>query len=305
VEDIPKRGSAAPAPRSRPKRFAWVAPCVLTALAFSTAGYFLGKSQRPTPAATKSKSLQPETPGPASQAGAAPANPAPLEPPPPPPEPEKLNADATLQAFLAAPNWTTRAKHVLAADEVRELMAKHAAEAGDGPIEATDVELTHVEGKDYIYTVHTTAFPKGFPVAVVETDEGPKVDWEAFVGFHDDSFQKLIAGAAGRSGIFHVLAKPEPVAPGDAESYYVRYRLAVPMSDEGHVAWIRKDSTSLPRMRPIFEGTGSVKKEEVDKMLKREGIPMVLSLLKKETNDGRTFLEIGEFIALGWGPRRE
>ncbi len=68
------------------------------------------------------------------------------------------------------------------------------------------------------------------------------------------------------------------------------------------VAWIRKDSVALARLRAIFDGSGGFDKATVDKLLAETGVPLVLALVKRDTNDGRSFIEIEDFTAVGWGP---
>jgi hypothetical protein len=67
------------------------------------------------------------------------------------------------------------------------------------------------------------------------------------------------------------------------------------------VAWIPKESVALARLRAIFDGSGGFDKATVDR-LAETGVPLVLALEKKTTNDGRDFIEIKDFVAIGWGP---
>jgi hypothetical protein len=193
---------------------------------------------------------------------------------------------------------------VLVPDQVRGLMEKHAAQSGDGPIAVTAVTLDDLQDANYLYKVRTAEMPDGFPVALVATDQGPKVDWEAFVGFHDDHFRKFAAGPANRSGIFQLLVKPDP-AENETGSHFQRFRLNVPMPDREQLAWIKKDSVALAKLRAVFEGSPSLDKTSVEEMVAHQGVPLVLALEKKETNDGKSFIEITDYVAFGWGPRRE
>ena len=154
----------------------------------------------------------------------------------------------------------------------------------------------------HIYEVRTPAIPEGFPVAVVNTGEGAKVNWENFINFHDDLFRKFTEGPPGTSGVFHVYVKPETPAPGDAESHFVRFRLSVPMPGREHTAFIRKDSVSLAVLKSNFEGSGEWNKEQADLMLKGTGGPATLKLSKRKTNDERSYIEIDELVGIGWKP---
>jgi hypothetical protein len=314
---IPHGSTALPETKvAGPARLGRVAAWLATAAVFSAGGYYFGVVHRGqiARASTSAPGTSPAAPtlpprppvpepAPADSPQVTPAQPDPA-PPPPPPEPAKLDADSTLKAFLEAHDWQTRSKHVLVPEQVRELMEKHAAQAGDGPIAVTSITLDDLQEANYLYKVRTKDMPDGFPVALVATDKGPKVDWEAFVGFHDDHFRKFAEGPVGQTGIFQLLVKPDP-AENEAGSHFNRFRLAVPMPDREQLAWMRKDSVASVKLHAVFDGGPSLDKASVAEMVAHQGVPLVLALAKKETNDGRSIIEITDYIAFGWGPRRE
>ncbi len=211
-------------------------------------------------------------------------------------------AEATLRAFLEAPDCQARARFVIAPEDALPAMEAHAASHGNGPI--TTTTLGHLEnaGPATIFKLGTPALPEGFPVAVVDTDEGPKVDWESFVSFHDDQFWKFVQGPAGSSGIFYVLAHPEPAAAAATTMQLARYRLSVPMPGRSLSVWIRKGSVGFARLRSVFAGSDGFEENEINR-LAETGVPVVLSLAKRQAADGRTFVEIEDLVAVGWGPR--
>ena len=57
----------------------------------------------------------------------------------------------------------------------------------------------------------------------------------------------------------------------------------------------------MARLRGIFDGSGGFDQETLDR-LAETGVPLVLALVKRNTNDGRSFVEIEDFVAVGWGP---
>lgn len=290
-----------------------------TAIAFGGAGYYLRDRQANADTTTlkfppKAPVAPPkQSPGP-SQVEAPPQPAPPVKPPQPvpqpgpttPPQPVKLDFDGTLKAFLEAPDWKTRSQYVIIPEQVRDLMEARAKESGDGPIAVTSVAVAFID-KDgnHIYSVCTKSMPEGIPASVLATDEGPKVDWEAFAAFHDDDFRKFYQGPVGSSGIFYVFLRPEPPATGEEESYFMRFRISVPMPNREQVAWVAKKSTVAPVLKRILAGEGTLNQEQVKEQLSRKGIPMVLGLEKKANGTGKDFLEITEFKALGWGPRPE
>lgn len=300
-------------------------PALASLVVGSAAGYFIGKTQRPSSAFTKNhqelpdapKKGQPPAPQPDPEPAAKPKlKPEPMPVPQPSPEPAKpeapappakvqLSADAALKAFLEAPDWKSRTELVIFPDDMRASIEKRATEIGDGPFPATSVTLLETAGPSHIYKVCTTAVPEGFPVAVMETKDGAKVNWESFVNFHDDLFRKFAEGPAGTTGVFHVLVKPDPPAAGEAESNFSRFKLSVPMPGREQLAWIRKDSVALAKMRGIFEGSGLLDKGLVEKLLSEDGVAFSLKLAKRQPNEKQQFIEIVDFVAIGWLPSME
>ena len=316
-EDTPAADSPAPTtrvaatspPAPAPRRRGWALPTLLSALLFSGVGYFLGKGQReaapilPSPA-PKIPPTPRNPPLPAPAPTPAPATDPAAPTPPPAPAPDAIEAPDTegaLRDFLEAPDWQSRGRSVLSPDRVLAAMEKHADAHGDGPIATTSVTLLEVSGANHIFKVCTPTIPAGFPVAVTLTDEGPMIDWESFIGFHDDHFRKFLEGAEGATGTFDLLVRPEPQTAEDASAHFLRYRLSVPMPDREVIAWIRKDSDVLAKLRAIFGGSGGLDPGTITR-LGETGVPLTLKLAKRRTNDDRTFIEIEGFVALGWAP---
>ena len=259
----------------------------------------LGKSLRPEIPAALAIAMQ--APDPASPEP-APTLPVVEEPEPPPApvvldEPAQLSARSTLIAFLDAPDWKSRGAYVLLPESVMPAMEAHAKENGDGPIRTTSIRLQEARNGDYFYQVSTASIPDGFPVSVIATDEGPMVDWESFVGFHDDHFRKFIDGPFEQHAVLDLLVKPV-----GEQGHFFRYRLAVPMAGREADAYVRKDSVVFARLRGVLEGSSAFDKATIDRFLAAAGVPMTLALVKRETGDGRSFFEIEDFVAPGWGP---
>ena len=299
----------AAAPSAQTPKSSWVGPVLLStlgsAIVFSAAGYWLGNSRHspaveplnfPSPAKGPEIPPTPVAPDPVPEPAPEPVPPT----PPPAATPEKITADVALKSFLDAPDWKTRAQFVVLPDEVRDEMEKHAKEAGDGPIKTTAVAPTKPAPGAQIYMLSTAEIPEGFPVAVMDTEQGPKVNWSSFVGFHDDYFRKFYEGPAGVSSTFDLLIKPEAVAPGDEGALFAWYLVQPPMPNRQQRVCISKNSVSFAKLKSLFEGNAGLDKTRVDQMVAETGIPVMLSLAKKETNDKRTYLEIEELVAISW-----
>ncbi len=217
---------------------------------------------------------------------------------------EANDAQEALIAFLGAPDWQARSAFVLFPEEVRPAMEKHAKENGDGPIPASSVDLNEEESTPpvFVFNVCTKAMPDGFPVPVTLTDEGPKIDWEAFLAFNDDHFQKLLTGPPDQSGIFNLLVKPE--LGEEPSQHWFRYRLRVPMPGREATGWVRKDSVALAALKAVFEGQNGYNKETVEGFVSGKGVPLRMAVTKRRTNDGQEFLEIVDLVAVSWGTPR-
>lgn len=302
--------------------------CAVTAVAFGAAGFYFGHHKNPeesprakplnpppgAPTTPTAPAKPPEAEKSPSTPPEATPKPEPVKPPqaatppqqqPTPPEPVKLDADGTLKAFLAAPDWKARSRYVIVPDQVSAEMEKRAKASGDGPIQITGSELLFIQGGNHIYNIKTKVMPEGIPITLLATDDGPKVDWEAFISFYDDDFRKFSEGPVGSSGIFPLVVRPDPPAEGEKESHFMRFRVFPPLPNREQLAWVRKDSTVMPKLQAIFDGTGHLDKDKVKQQVSQGGIPMVLGLEKKSNGVGQTFLEITKYEALGWGPRHE
>jgi len=307
--DVTSTVAVATPPATRRKgRYGYILGCLLVAAAFAAAGYVWGT--RYTHSAPSDSIGRPHVPAPASAAATLPdktttatATSFPKGVPTAPASPSS-EAEAALRAFLEAPDWQARAAFVISAAQERPAMRDFAAAHGDGPIPFTSLNQLEKSANTTIFKLGTPVFPDGFPVAVVDVGDGPKVDWESFIGFHDDQFWKFAQGPADHSGIFYVLARPDQAAPGPEATNFARYLLSVPMPGRSLSVWIRRDSVGFARLRSVFAGSGGFE-EEVIRRLDATGVPVVLALAKHQTADGRTFVEIEDVVAVGWGPRVE
>ncbi|WP_035615539.1 hypothetical protein [Haloferula sp. BvORR071] len=220
----------------------------------------------------------------------------------PSPLPAKLNFDETLRAFLDAPDWKARSKYTLLADGVLELMEKRATTSGDSPIAYTGISLATIAQGAHLYIVRTEAFPQGMPVGVLPTEDGPKVDWETFIGFYEDDFLKFRDGPVGASGIFMLHVKPSPPPDKDKAALFLRFLLAPPMPNREQLAFLPKDSPVLAKYRAWIEGGGGLDKKEVDAAFAGDGVPMVVAVEKKANQAGTPYFIITDFIKVRWGP---
>ena len=207
--------------------------------------------------------------------------------------------EATLKAFLSAPDWRERVKHVLHPERTGPKMEDYAKTFSDGPIPSSSIRVDATLNdpasgmKLYTYRVATKEAPEGIPVAVIETPGGWKVDWETFVEFHDDHFRLFASGKGSESGTFHVIVRNthyfESPFPGIEK--LTAFRLDPPIADRNQYAFVK---------------TGS----ELHKALAESldwGHPCnpFLEVTRHDLGNGRSYMEIIGIRSPNWRPETE
>ena len=311
--------ASVPRPR-RSSKAGWLALCGLIAIVCLVGGFLLGNTFKldPSPpppvivAPIKPKvplaEPTPPIPAPPVDATAAkpeakPAAETPKAPEPVPPlpaaEPKKVvaEAEATLRAFLEAPDWKTRSSYVLSADNLRPKMEIYAKNNSDGPtpFESFTVKHSQVDEKSgstlLVFQVNSSAAPAGIPVAVLETTSGWLVDWESFVEFRDDHFKHFTEGPSDLVGEFHLIVSsppPSPDIPQENENF-ASYLIAPPLPDRQRTAFVKKSNAAYAALKAAT-AEGSI-------------FTPVLEVSKRSLPDGRGYLEILSIKATDWRPR--
>ncbi|MCW1926370.1 hypothetical protein OKA05_27715 [Luteolibacter arcticus] len=250
------------------------------------------------------ESTLPEPPPTPSPVPAQPEPPVESDPtesqPQPEPSPIKVIAapEAALKAFLSAPDWRSRAKHTLHGDRLLKKMEAYHTDTPDGPTKTLSltVDASHDDPEKgtnlFTYRVGTETHPKGFPVAILQTPDGWKVDWETFVEFRDDHFRRFATGEGSDIGAFHLVVR---------NTHY----FGAPFSGIDKLTAFRVDPPLLERDQYAFVPTGS----ELHKTLAAatewgHPCPAVLQLARKKQPDGKTHLEITSILAPNWRPQQ-
>jgi hypothetical protein len=298
---------------------------VLAAAAGFIAGYslasksipFVSSSDRPPNAPTPPQPTLPPRvePNPVPPVASLPPElpPAPVEPSPeipsppgpesptatePPPIKEIAAPEAALKAFLSAPDWQSRAKHVLHPERVSKKMEAYHADVPDGPTTALSLAVIDTSQDDagkeahlFTYLVGTETYPKGFPVVIVQTPEGWKVDWESFVEFRDDHFRRFAAGEGSDAGDFHLFVRNFHYfgAPFPGSNKLTAFRVDPPMTERDQYAFVTTGSDLHKTLAAATEWG--------------HPLPLVLGLVRKKHADGKTHLEITSILAPNWRPQ--
>lgn len=216
---------------------------------------------------------------------------------PDPPVKASAAAEASLRAFLEAPDWATRCAHVLNPESVRTAMEAYSHDVPDGPtayksISVKQSQLDETSGSTlFVFIVTTEKFPKGIPLAVKETASGWLVDWLTFVEFRDGLFQAFADGPANKSGFFHLIVRTPPPdeIPKARNENFASYLLQSPLADEARLAYVSRKSTSAAIL-------------EAQTADSRNYAP-VLEVVKRKTPDKKDFLEIISVKSDDWFPR--
>lgn len=300
---------------ARPLRYILIPSCLASALIGGIWGYALAVRLPHTsavtppasPAAVPATAEKPTAPAIPIQPNPSepvpepvPANPAPLAPKiEKPPEPAKVSAaaEASLKAFLEAPDWASRCSYVLSPQTVRPAMEAYSHEAPDGPTPYQSVSLAQssIDEKTgytlFIFNVKTSKSPDNIPVVVKETPGGWLVDWQAFVEFRDALFQKFVAGPVDKTGQFHLLATaPPPSRAANTENeHFSSFLLESPVGGSQQLAFVRKTSEAYG----MFENAT------------KDGrtFTPVLEVAKRKTTEGQAYFEVTRVLATSWQPQ--
>lgn len=310
AEELPlsqQPGPPATALPPPPRPAVLILSCLLTGGVALTWGYAWGVRANPAPApaavvvATNPAApvVAPPSVSPESEPTVEAVVAAQIEPSTPPEaRPVAALAEATLRAFLDAPDWAARCAHVLQPDEVRQAMETYSHETSDGPTEyqTITVQQGHLDEQSgftfYIFLVKTAARPNGIPAAVMETPTGWRVDWRAFVEFRDGLFGQFADGPADCSGQFRLAVSVPPTEslPKTAEnSHFASLQLHSPSGGAPQLAFIRKDNEDATTIINAVSRGGP--------------FTPVLEVAKRQAPDGQTFLEVTRIVASNWSPR--
>ncbi len=312
--EIPAPAAAAPPPPAAvtpvpvsepPQRAILVLSCLLAGAVGLAMGYALGvktaQSFRENPVVSPPVIGAPQIDKPpvieAPPVADPVPTPTPVVEPVKPPEKISAAAEASLQAFLEAPDWATRNAYVLEPDKVRGAMEAYSRVVSDGPtpFKSISVKQSQVDPATgntlFIFIVATEKFPTGIPVAVKETGGGWLVDWLAFVEFRDSLFQQFVDGPPGKGGFFHLVVSVAPAAQKEtsANKNFTAYFLQSPLAQKAQLAYVKKDS---PTATTLLEQTAGG----------RTYAP-VLEVEKRITPDKQDYFEILSVKADDWFPR--
>lgn len=219
----------------------------------------------------------------------------PVEDPAPAAEPEEstfTRAQTLLEKALAADSVDALAKMVLAPERVLPIMRAHYGDRSPAQTISSIIYEASEQFPDSGYSNHTffistSEQPIRFPVAIEDTADGPKLDWESFIELHDDRLGKFLAKPQTRSQTFHVILERRHYFDTDVPKLGSKdcFRISTPIPGSEGYAFVDKDS-STGRECELFEWD-------------RLCFPIV-TLRWTTPPDGKPYLEITDLVQTSW-----
>ncbi len=117
----------------------------------------------------------------------------------------------------------------------------------------TTAPLPDSKFSNHTFFVSTTAQPIRFPVAIEDTADGLKLDWESFIELHDDSLGKFLAKPQSESAEFHVILERRHYFETDVPKLGSKdcFRISTPIPGSESYAFADKDSPAAKACEPF------------------------------------------------------
>lgn len=143
-----------------------------------------------------------------------------------------------------------------------------------------------VLGKLALFSVRTSDLDVK-PLAVVETPQGLKVDWESWAGWAEISWEKFLSSKPVVGHVFRVTLSPVEYYNFDYvdESKWQSYRLTSPDGEHSIYGYVEKGSALHQQIHPNAES---------------RSVPLMLSLKFPADAKSANQVEIERFVAVGW-----
>jgi len=198
-------------------------------------------------------------------------------------------AEKVARVFLAEGIPFERLRRVRDGDDVLFRMDAYSKEAREAPGEIEKM-IGHLSEGGRTVTAFAVTMPSGDVrlLEVVETEKGPKVDWDAYARYGTASWEDLLSGKAERA-VVRVFCEPSSERPE-------------PFGNQAEWTCFRLSSPDLPQAALGFAQVGSVREVMMKKVI--IGTPryrqrFTLEILRHEGKDEPLF-EITRCLAVGW-----
>ena len=215
------------------------------------------------------------------------------------PEEEPSSADqarAVLEQALASDSVEALAKVVLMPDQVRAKMdayysGRSPALTSTSIIYETSMPLPDSEYLNHTFFVSTSEQPMRFPVAIEETADGLKLDWQSFIELHDDLLGKFLANPQSGAQSFHLILERRHFFGEDVPKLGSKdcFRISTPIPGSEGYAFVEKDSPAAAACKPF----------EWDRLC----FPVATLRWTTPLGGKKPYLEITEIVQTSWRAR--
>jgi len=198
-------------------------------------------------------------------------------------------AEGVAKSFLAENDPHERLRWVRDGDDVLLRMGAYSKEAREAPGELEKM-IGHVSEDGRTVTAFVVAMPSGEVslLEVVETAEGPKVDWDAYARYSTASWEDLLSGKAEQA-VVRVFCEPssERPEPFGNQAEWTCFRLSSPDLPQAVLGFAEAGSVREVMMKNVILGTPGYRQR------------FTLEVVRHDGKDEPLF-EITPCLAVGW-----
>lgn len=201
-----------------------------------------------------------------------------------------LSADEVARSFASETDEEKRLSYVRTPDVIKQHLPNYPEQARSHP--AKEIKLMgHRELNGSAVTAYAAAFEDGSfrMLAVVQTDDGPKVDWDGYARYCSASWEDLVSGKAVDAEV-RVFVRPGDYHVGQFRDRqkWTCFKLETPDSDRSIYAYAPAGSDLSKRIQTY--------------VMKSRGFRQHMTLKIKSVNcSGKDALfVVDELLAMGW-----
>ena len=200
------------------------------------------------------------------------------DPPAPPSSQDTMQdeirqAEAVAKAFLAESDPQVRLHWARLPDAVRMRMDGYSEEARESP-GAIEKTIGHASEDGHTITAFAVELPSGNMrlMEVVTTEEGPKVDWDAYARHGTASWQELWSGTTQKA-VVRVFCEPstERSEPFKDQTKWTCFRMSSPDMPQAALGFAEVGSVREAMMKKVVLSTPNYRQRFTLEIVRHEG----------------------------------
>lgn len=201
-----------------------------------------------------------------------------------------LTAEEVARAFATETDVEKRLSYVRNPERIKQHLPSYSEQARS--ISAKDIKhMGHSEMNGRAVTAYAAAFDGGSfrMLAVVQTDDGPKVDWDCYARYCSESWADLVLGQA-EDAVVRVFVRPGDYHVGQFRdrSKWTCFKLETPDSDRIIYAYAPAGSDLSKRMQTHVMKSRSFRQH------------MTLNIKSVDGSGKDLLFVVDELLAMGW-----